>query len=58
METFPRSEIEVNERSTISLMPEGLEKQLPLSEIRDLIAFLSLDKPPSDPSARKIPGAP
>ena len=58
VETFPRSEIEVNERSTISLMPEGLEKQLPLSEIRDLIAFLSLDKPPSDPSARKIPGAP
>jgi len=39
-------------------MPEGLEKQIPLPEIRDLIAFLCLDKPPTDPAARRIPGAP
>lgn len=58
LETFSRAEIETSERSPISLMPEGLEKQLPLPEIRDLIAFLCLDKPPSDPWARKIPGAP
>lgn len=58
VESFPRAEIETSERSPISLMPEGLEKQLPLPEIRDLIAFLCLDKPPSDPGARKIPGAP
>jgi hypothetical protein len=58
LESFPRAEIEASERSPISLMPEGLEKQLPLPEIRDLIAFLCLDKPPSDPGARKIPGAP
>ena len=58
VETFPRGEIEASERSAISLMPEGLEKQLPLPEIRDLVAFLCLDKPPSDPAARRIPGAP
>ena len=58
LETFPRSEIEVSERSAISLMPEGLEKQLPLPEIRDLLAFLCLDQPPGSPKARKIPGAP
>jgi hypothetical protein len=27
-------------------------------EIADLFAFLCLDKPPTDPGARKIPGAP
>ena len=58
VETFPRGEIEASERSAISLMPEGLEKQIPLPEIRDLIAFLCLDKPPTDPAARRIPGAP
>ncbi|MFM8930561.1 MAG: PVC-type heme-binding CxxCH protein, partial [Gemmataceae bacterium] len=58
VESFPRGEIETSERSAISLMPEGLEKQIPLPEIRDLIAFLCLDRPPTDPAARRIPGAP
>ena len=44
--------------SKVSLMPEGLEKQLKPQEIADLFAFLTLDKPPGDPSARKIPGTP
>jgi hypothetical protein len=44
--------------SKVSLMPEGVEKQLKPQEIADLFAFLVLDKPPSDPTARKIPGAP
>ncbi len=39
-------------------MPEDVEKQLNPREIADLFAFLSLDKPPSDPSARRLPGAP
>ena len=33
------------------MMPEQLEKQLKPQEIADLFAFLSLDKPPGDPSA-------
>jgi hypothetical protein len=38
-------------------MPEDLEKQLTERELADLFAFLRLDKPPSDPTARPIPGA-
>jgi hypothetical protein len=44
--------------SRVSLMPEGIEKQLKPQEIADLFAFLVLDRPPDDPAARKIPGAP
>ena len=39
-------------------MPEDVEKQLKPQEIADLFAFLTLDKPPGDPTARKIPGTP
>jgi putative heme-binding domain-containing protein len=58
LETIPRREIEEITASKVSLMPEGLEKQLKPKEIADLFAFLVLDKPPVDPTARKIPGAP
>jgi putative membrane-bound dehydrogenase-like protein len=58
LETVPRQDIEELTVSKISLMPEGLEKQLKPQEIADLFAFLCLDKPPSDPTARKIPGTP
>jgi putative heme-binding domain-containing protein len=58
LETIPRSEVEEVTLSKVSLMPEGVEKQLKPQEIADLFAFLVLDKPPSDPKARKIPGAP
>jgi hypothetical protein len=44
--------------SKVSLMPENLEKQLKPQEIADLFAFLYLDRPPSDPTAKRIPGAP
>jgi hypothetical protein len=44
--------------SKVSLMPEGVEKQLKPQEIADLFAFLCLDKPPSDPTAKRIPGTP
>jgi hypothetical protein len=40
------------------MMPEGLETAFDKSRLADLFAFLSLDKPPDDPGARLIPGAP
>ncbi|MEZ6062831.1 MAG: c-type cytochrome [Planctomycetaceae bacterium] len=56
-ETIPRSKVEEQFRSELSLMPEGLEKQLTPQEIADLFALLVLDRPPGDPNARRIPGA-
>jgi putative heme-binding domain-containing protein len=58
VETIPRGEIDEMAVSKVSLMPEGVEKTLKPQEIADLFAFLTLDKPPSDPAARKIPGTP
>lgn len=58
LETVSRGNIEEISVSPVSLMPEGVEKQLKLKEIADLFAFLALDKPPSDPAARRIPGTP
>jgi putative heme-binding domain-containing protein len=58
LEIVPRAEVEEIQRSKVSLMPEGLEKQIPSNEIRDLFAYLLLDKPPEDSKAKKIPGAP
>jgi hypothetical protein len=40
------------------MMPEGLEAALNKKDLADLFAFLALDKPPDDPQARLIPGAP
>ncbi|HWA99982.1 MAG TPA: dehydrogenase, partial [Pirellulales bacterium] len=56
LETIPRSQIEEIAVSKLSLMPEGVEKQYQPEEIINLFAFLTLSKPPSDPSARLIPG--
>jgi len=39
------------------LMPEELEKQLTKQEISDLMSYLALDRPPSDPAAKYLPGA-
>ena len=39
-------------------MPEQLEKQITPQELADLFRFLALDKPPSDPSAKYLPGYP
>jgi putative heme-binding domain-containing protein len=58
LESIPRAEVDEVSMSKVSLMPEGLEKQLKPQEIADLFAFLCLDKPPTDPSARRIPGTP
>jgi putative heme-binding domain-containing protein len=58
LETIPRAEVEELKLSSVSLMPEDLEKQLTPEEIADLFAFLALDKPPSDPTAKRLPGTP
>jgi putative membrane-bound dehydrogenase-like protein len=58
LETIPRDEIEAMKVSELSLMPEQLEKQLTAQEIADLFSILTLDKPASDPTAKRIPGAP
>jgi putative heme-binding domain-containing protein len=58
LETVPRDEVESLHVSGVSLMPEGVEKQLSPREVIDLFAFLTLDRPPGDPRARPIPGTP
>jgi len=54
-EIVPADAIESMRTSPISLMPEGIEQQLTRRELVDLFAFLRLDKPPTDPSARLLP---
>jgi putative heme-binding domain-containing protein len=58
IETIARDDIEEMQTSPLSLMPEGLENQLKPEELSDLFAFLALDRPPSDPEAKYLPGAP
>lgn len=58
VETIARDDVEEVHVSKVSLMPEGVENQLKPQEIADLFAFLVLEKPPGDPSGRKIPGSP
>lgn len=55
-EVIARADIDEFNVSEISLMPEQLEKQLTQQEIVDLFAFITLDKHPGDPSARRLPG--
>jgi putative heme-binding domain-containing protein len=57
-EIVPRKDVEAVSVSKLSLMPEGLEKQIKPGELADLFAFLTLDRPPDDPKARRIPGSP
>jgi putative heme-binding domain-containing protein len=56
-EVIARSDIDEMKTSELSLMPEDLEKTLNAQEIADLFAFITLDKPPGDASARQLPGA-
>lgn len=55
-EIIARGDIEEFVVSEVSLMPEQLEKQLSPQEIIDLFAFITLDKHPSDPTAKRLPG--
>jgi putative heme-binding domain-containing protein len=57
LETIPRGQVDEMKTSDLSLMPEEIEKQFSAQEIADLFAFLCLDKPPSDPTAKPLPGA-
>jgi putative heme-binding domain-containing protein len=57
LETIPRAQIDEMKTSAVSLMPDDVEKQLAPQEIADLFAFLCLDKPPADPTARGLRGA-
>ena len=57
-EVIPRADIDEMETSALSLMPEGLERQLSPQELADLMAFLALDRPPEDAEARLLDGAP
>jgi putative heme-binding domain-containing protein len=57
-EIIPRDDVEQVKVSELSIMPEGIEKQYSAQELADLFAFLTLDKPPDDPTARPIPGTP
>ncbi|MDA1179387.1 MAG: c-type cytochrome, partial [Planctomycetota bacterium] len=58
VETIARGDIEEYHTSDVSLMPEGIEKQLSRQELIDLFQFLSLDRPPDDEAAKWISGAP
>ncbi len=55
IETIARGDVDEMEQSKLSMMPEGLEKQLKPDELADLFAFLRLDKPPADPLAKPLP---
>ena len=57
-EVIARDDVEAMKVSELSLMPEGIEKQYTSQELADLFAYITLDKPPGDPTARRIPGTP
>ena len=57
LETIPRTRSKRFSLSELSLMPEELEKQFKPQELADLFAFLTLDKPPGDPTGRQTAGA-
>src|SRR5207249_4374497 len=57
-QTIPRGDVEYANVSPLSMMPEGVEQLFDRKELADLFAFLALDRPPGDPAARPIPGAP
>ena len=56
-EIIARSDIDEVVPSKLSLMPEGIEKQLQPQELHDLFAFITLDKPPEDPDAKLLAGS-
>lgn len=55
-EIIPRDDIDEYKVSEVSLMPEQLEKQIAPEEIADLFAYITLDKPPGDASAKRLAG--
>jgi putative heme-binding domain-containing protein len=57
-QAIARGNVSYTVTSSLSMMPEGIEQQLERRELADLVAFLALDRPPHDPRALPIPGAP
>ena len=57
-EVIPRDQVDAMKVSAVSLMPENLEEQVTPVEMRDLFAFLCLDRAPEDAEARPIEGTP
>jgi len=57
VESLARAQVEEVKVSSLSLMPEDLEKQLKPQELADLFAFITLDRPPTDNASKPIPGA-
>ena len=57
-EVVARDDVKYARTSKLSMMPEGIEALLDRRDLADLFAFLALDRPPGDPRARPIPGAP
>src|SRR5262249_7620199 len=57
-QVIPRIDVEYTSVSKLSMMPEGIEHLMGRRDLADLFAFLALDRPPEDPMARPIPGAP
>ena len=56
LETIARKDIDELQVSKLSMMPEDLETQIKPTEMADLFAYLTLDKPPGDSTARQLPG--
>lgn len=56
-EIIARTDIDEVVPSKLSLMPEGLEKQIQPQEMRDLFAYITLDKPPEDAEAKLLIGS-
>jgi putative heme-binding domain-containing protein len=57
-ESVPRNNVKYTRVSKLSMMPEGIEEALDKKDLADLFAFLALDQPPTNPTAKLIPGAP
>jgi len=58
LETIAREDIEADKLSELSMMPEDVEKLMTPQELADLFAYLALDRPPEDPDAKILSGAP
>ena len=57
-QVIPKADVVYATVSKLSMMPEGIENLMERKALVDLFAFLSLDRPPEDPRAQPIPGAP
>ena len=57
-ESVTRNNVKYTRVSKLSMMPEGIEDSLDKKDLADLFAFLALDQPPTNPTAKLIPGAP